>query len=102
MARTYRERRDLACDLLGKAGLCRYRPEGAFYLLVDLPEPDTDTFAYARRLLQQADVAVAPGETFGAGGSGRLRISLAAALPELREGLERLIRYAAVNAENRS
>ena len=102
MARTYRERRDLACDLLGKAGLCRYRPDGAFYLLVDLPEPEADTFAYARRLLQQADVAVAPGETFGAGGGGRLRISLATARPELREGLKRLIRYAAVTAENRS
>ena len=98
MARTYRERRDLACDLLGNAGLCRYRPEGAFYLLVDLPEPEADTFAYARRLLQQADVAVAPGETFGAGGSGRLRISLATAAEELREGLERLIRFAASGA----
>ena len=98
MARTYRERRDLACDLLGNAGLCRYRPEGAFYLLVDLPQPDTDTFAYARRLLQQADVAVAPGETFGAGASGRLRISLATALPELRDGLQRLTGFAASGA----
>ena len=98
MTRVYRERRDLACDLLGRAGLCRYRPDGAFYLLVDLPGPVEDTFAYARRLLQRADVAAAPGETFGAGGSGRLRISLATAVHELQEGLQRLINFAAGGA----
>ena len=64
-----------------------------------MPGPVDDTFAYARRLLQRADVAVAPGETFGAGGHGRLRISLATAAAELRDGLQRLIRFA--NAERR-
>lgn len=94
MVRAYRERRDLACGLLAEAGLCRYRPEGAFYLLVDLPGRVDDTDAYARRLLQHADVAVAPGETFGAGGRGRVRISLATAPDQLRDGLNRLIAFA--------
>lgn len=97
MVRAYRERRDLACRLLEQAGLCRYRPEGAFYLLVDLPGRVGDTYAYARRLLRQADVAVAPGQTFGAGGRGRVRISLAAAPDQLREGLSRLIAFAAAD-----
>ena len=78
-----------------RAGLCSYRPAGAFYLLVDLPGPIDDTYAYARLLLREADVAVAPGETFGAGGQGRVRISLAAAPDQLREGLRRLIAFAA-------
>ena len=95
MVRAYRERRDLACGLLARAGLSSYRPAGAFYLLVDLPGQIYDTYAYARRLLQEADVAVAPGQTFGAGGQGRVRISLASAPDQLREGLRRLIAFAA-------
>lgn len=95
MVDAYRQRRDLACGLLARAGLCSYRPAGAFYLLVDLPGPIDDTYAYARRLLREADVAVAPGETFGAGGQRRVRISLAAAPDQLREGLRRLIAFAA-------
>ena len=97
MVNAYRERRDLACELLMSAGLCRYRPEGAFYLLVDLPGQVEDTYAYARRLVEEADVAVAPGETFGAGGRGRVRISLATSPDLLREGLERLITFATTN-----
>ncbi len=97
MVGAYRERRDLACGLLAEAGLCGYRPEGAFYLLVDLPGRVGDTYAYARRLLAHADVAVAPGETFGAGGRGRVRISLAAAPGQLRDGLHRLIAFASAD-----
>lgn len=95
MVAAYRERRDLACGLLARAGLSSYRPAGAFYLLVDLPGQIDDTYAYARRLLQEADVAVAPGQTFGAGGQGRVRVSLASAPDQLREGLRRLIAFAA-------
>ena len=97
MVDAYRERRDLACGLLEGAGLCSYRPEGAFYLLVDLPGQVEDTYSYARRLVAEADVAVAPGETFGAGGRGRVRISLATSPGLLREGLERLITFATTN-----
>ena len=91
MVDAYRKRRDLACELLMSAGLCSYRPEGAFYLLVDLPGQVEDTYAYARRLVAEADVAVAPGETFGAGGRGRVRISLATSPDLLREGIQRFI-----------
>ena len=82
----YRERRDLACELLMSAGLCSFRPEGAFYVLADLPGQVADTYAYARLLVEEADVAVAPGETFGAGGKGRVRISLTNGNTQLRDG----------------
>ena len=36
-------------------------------------------------------VAVAPGETFGVGGRGHVRVSLATAEDEVRRGLLRLI-----------
>ena len=93
MVKAYRERRDLACELLMSAGLCSFRPEGAFYVLADLPGQVADTYAYARLLVEEADVAVAPGETFGAGGKGRVRISLATSPGLLREGIRRLIAF---------
>jgi aspartate/methionine/tyrosine aminotransferase len=37
-------------------------------------------------------VAVAPGETFGPGGAGLVRLSLAAAAPVIEEGIARLAR----------
>lgn len=94
MCAAYRRRRDLAVELLRPHGLCRYQPGGAFYLLLDLPGDVTDTYEYSKRLLCERDVAVAPGETFGARGAGRVRISLANSEELLREGIERLIEFA--------
>ena len=94
MCAAYRRRRDLAVELLEPHGLCRYRPGGAFYMLVDLPGDVPDTYDFAKRLLQERDVAVAPGETFGASGAGRVRISTATSDELLREGIERLIDFA--------
>ncbi len=85
---SYRERRDLAVALLRGRGLRLVEPDGAFYLMVDVGEADTD--AFARRLLARRHVAVAPGSTFGARAAGMVRVSLAAPRDELEEGLRRL------------
>lgn len=85
---SYRERRDAAAELLAARGVGFARPEGAFYLLVDVEDDDTD--AFAQRLLAERHVAVAPGATFGAQAAGRVRVSLASARPVLLEGLSRL------------
>ena len=85
---SYRERRDAAVELLADRGVRFVRPDGAFYLLVDVEDPDTDTFAM--RLLGERHVAVAPGSTFGAAAEGMVRISLATERGVLLEGLRRL------------
>lgn len=85
---SYRERRDAATGLLAARGVGFTRPEGAFYLLVDVEDDDTD--AFAQRLLAARHVAVAPGSTFGSQATGRVRVSLASARPVLLEGLARL------------
>ena len=98
MCDAYRRRRDLAVELLTDEGMCSYRPGGAFYLLVDLPGAIGNTSTYARRLVEEAGVAVAPGDTFGDGAAGRVRISLAASEQLLREGIARLTRFAATES----
>lgn len=85
---SYRERRDAATELLRSRGIGFSEPQGAFYLLVDVENEDTDAFAL--RLLARRHVAVAPGATFGAQAVGRVRVSLASARPVLLDGLSRL------------
>jgi aspartate aminotransferase/aminotransferase len=95
MRRAYQERRDLAVDILGRAGLMAARPSGAFYILADVSATGMSGMDFAKRLLVEHGVAVAPGETFGPGGRGMVRISLAASRANLEEGLSRLVGAAA-------
>ncbi len=86
----YRARRDAAVDLLSARGIGCVRPEGAFYLMVDVSAATSDSEAFALRLLARRHVAVAPGSTFGDGARGMVRVSLAAGRDVLLEGLGRL------------
>ena len=61
------------------------RCEGTFFVWLDLPEGWS-----CERLLQEARVALAPGEGFGARGRGRARLSLAVSDETLDTGLGRL------------
>jgi L-glutamine---4-(methylsulfanyl)-2-oxobutanoate aminotransferase len=61
------------------------RCEGTFFVWLDLPDEWS-----CERLLQDARVALAPGEGFGARGRGRARLSLAVSDEALDAGLERL------------
>jgi aspartate/methionine/tyrosine aminotransferase len=90
MRQEYQEHRDLAAKLLTDAGLAFVKPEGAFYTWVDVSPFGLDSYALARRLLQEARVAVAPGRTFGPSGDAYARVSLAPTAAEIREGLTRL------------
>lgn len=91
MRDAYWERRDLVMEMLSKADIAFARPEGAFYVWVDISHsrlPDTD---FARRLVIDHRVAVVPGTTFGPGGGSHIRISLATDTALLLEGVSRLI-----------
>jgi aspartate aminotransferase len=91
MRDAYHERRDAAAAQLDRAGVGYLLPEGAFYLWVDVRDRcDGDVKAWSLELLRRRHVAVAPGTTFGEGGEGWVRVSLATETSELLEGLERL------------
>ena len=67
-------------------------PEGSFYLF---PRIDglSDSFAFARSLLRETRVAVAPGSAFGNGGEGAIRICCAADESILEPAMERLAKF---------
>ena len=90
MVTAYRRRRDLAVDLLREAGLLTVVPEGAIYVLADISRSGLGSLEFAKRLLAEREVAVAPGTAFGRVAAGAVRISLASADADLREGITRL------------
>jgi len=91
MTASYRARRDMVVDLLGSGGLLINEPKGAFYILADISAASSDSYAFARRLVAERGVAVAPGLTFGPAGAGVVRLSLATDTDQLRTGTQRLV-----------
>jgi aspartate/methionine/tyrosine aminotransferase len=90
----YQRRRDLVRDIFLPLGMLPAVPEGAFYALVDLRAAGIPSRDLSRMLLQEEHVAAALGSTFGDVAEGMLRISLATADDDLREGCERIVRFA--------
>jgi aspartate/methionine/tyrosine aminotransferase len=68
------------------------RPAGAMYAFLRAPGSE-DSVAFARRLVRETGVALAPGVAFGPEGEGWLRWCFASSEPVLREGLQRLARW---------
>ncbi|HWE62308.1 MAG TPA: aminotransferase class I/II-fold pyridoxal phosphate-dependent enzyme, partial [Chloroflexota bacterium] len=89
MRESYRARRDLATSLLDREGIGYVRPRGAFYLMVDV-SPAGASADFARTLLTDYHVATVPGNAFGSGGEGMVRVSLSASEESIRTGLSRL------------
>lgn len=96
MRREYQKNRDLASALLAEAGFDFVRPLGTFYMIVDISPFGMDSYTFARKLLQEAGVAVAPGRTFGPSIDGYVRVSLAPTAEEIREGISRLASFVGV------
>ena len=94
----YRERRDCVhAWLTAHPGIRCVKPSGAFYLFPDISEVLSPTgirtaSEFAQVLLEQARVAVTPGEAFDA--PGHIRISYATSIEQLREGATRILKFA--------
>lgn len=85
---------DLAARLDGVAGLQVNRPEAGMFALLDIRSTGMTGEAFAMGLLEAEKVAVMPGESFGAGLAGWLRISLTRPDAELAEAATRIARFA--------
>ena len=102
MLAEYQRRRDQTLAWLGQEPRMRcVTPQGAFYLfpsVADFLSPNglRTTVEFADTLLAEEHVVVTAGEAFDA--PGYLRLSYAASLDTLREGVTRLIRFAHTHA----
>jgi aspartate aminotransferase/aminotransferase len=91
MVSAYRARRDRVVELLSGTGLLLAEPHGAFYAMVDISAAVKPSRTFALDLVRDWRLAVAPGGTFGPSGDHAVRISLAADLAALEEGVGRLV-----------
>ena len=85
-----RKSRDIACDILGRTGRCRFKaPTGAFYLFFAV-EGESDTRSLTRRLVDEAQIGLAPGTAFGAGGEHFVRLCFARDPLQIEEACGRI------------
>lgn len=90
MLAKYRENRDFCLAALAKMPRVTVpKPDGAFYLFPKISGM-TDSFDFCKRLLLEAQVGLAPGVAFGAGGEGSVRICYASERPILEQAMARL------------
>lgn len=91
MRSQYDRRRHFVLARLDEMGIDCVDATGAFYVFPESPRADAGEFAEA--LLEAERVAVVPGDAFGAGGAGHLRMSYATGLEDLRVAMDRLERF---------
>jgi aspartate/methionine/tyrosine aminotransferase len=65
------------------------RPEAAFYAFFEV-EGVTDTSTFCKMLASKYKVGLAPGEAFGPGGEGNVRLCFASGAERLSKGLDRI------------
>jgi len=86
-------RRRLTVQRLAEMGLPCPEPHGAFYAFPSVKGTGLDDLEFCQRLLQEEEVAVIPGSSFGECGAGHVRICYAAPRQDLEEGLRRMARF---------
>src|ERR1700759_3873756 len=90
--RGYVENRRILIEGFPKAGLTDFLPaDGAFYLYTDVSRFTSDSFEFAKRMLEQAHVAATPGVDFDPfHGRQFIRFSYARSADEMREAVARI------------
>ena len=82
--------REIVCGSLAGSNRVRFAwPDGAFYLFFAV-EGEADTSKLGLRLVDEANVGLAPGTAFGPGGSSFMRLCFGRKADDLREAARRL------------
>lgn len=91
----YQENRRILIEGLPRAGLRKFLPaDGAFYLYADVSDFTSDSFEFAKQMLEQAHVAATPGLDFDPiHGRSFIRLSYARSAAEMREAVDRIAHW---------
>ena len=92
MRRAFEARALEATELMNEIdGLSVLKPQGAFYLFVNIKDISNDSIVFCKELLQEVGVAVVPGIGFGS--EGYFRFSFATDVTTIREGIRRIAKF---------
>ncbi len=92
MRQAFEARAKEATELFNEIeGISVNRPDGAFYLFVNIKELTNDSMEFCKELLAEYGVAVVPGLAFGS--DGYFRFSFATDIVTIREGIRRISKF---------
>ena len=97
----YKERRDILAEGLIDAGWNVTVPNASMFLWAAIPDAyrDIGCLEFSKLLLHKADVAVAPGVGFGAGGEGFVRIALVENKHRIRQAVRNIKQFLATDPQ---
>nr|WP_325179212.1 pyridoxal phosphate-dependent aminotransferase [uncultured Oscillibacter sp.] len=91
MTELFRKRRDYVYQRLQDCGLEVQKPEGAFYMFINIKKYGMDSRTFCEKMLKEGLVGLIPGVYFGA--EGYMRLSYCYSDEDLKEGLDRVERF---------
>ena len=86
--------RALVAGLKGSKKVSARMPEGGMFVMVDVRKTGLTGEAFAWKLLEEEGVVTMPGESFGQGGTGHLRVALTVDEDQISEACRRISRLA--------
>ena len=93
MVATYDKRRRFIHEGLNAIdGIQCLKPEATFYAFPNISSTGLNSWDFAKYLAKEHKVAVVPGSIFGSAGEGYIRLSFAASIEQLKEGIARFKR----------
>ena len=94
MKARFLKRRDRVCEALGPVPMIEaLKPEAGMFVMLDIRPTGMSANAFANALLDREGVSLLPGEGFGPGGAGHVRLSLSAPEASLAEACRRIARF---------
>ena len=89
---TYKENRRILLSALPAMGFNNIAPpDGAFYLYIDISKFSSDSYDFAKKMLDIGGVAITPGIDFDPiNGKSKIRMSYARSTPEILNGIEKI------------
>ncbi len=94
MVETFAQRRDLVVSMLEDIPNVTFvKPQGAFYIMVNIAKTGLSGMDFAMRLLEEENVALSPACAFGQAYDDFIRISYATSMEDLKLGLTNFGRF---------
>ncbi|MBQ2549469.1 MAG: aminotransferase class I/II-fold pyridoxal phosphate-dependent enzyme, partial [Treponema sp.] len=92
---SYQQRRNLMVKAFNDMGLPVPEPKGAFYLFPDITSTGLTSEQFALQVFEKLNVAVVPGNVFGAGGEGHIRCCYATSVDKIKTALDKISGFVA-------
>lgn len=91
MTKEYKKRRNYIIERIDKIDeISLIKPKGTFYAFINIKKTGLTSEEFAIELLKEKQVAVVPGNAFGSGGEGYIRLSFATSMENIKEGFNRI------------